>query len=248
MLLLTQLTVFTSIDCRTTDGHVDENGIWWVGEDLYIKSGESHMVESSSNSTSKELITLRTFSNHKKNCYEVDVEQGIRTLIRAGFYYGNYDKKSSPPTIDLQFDGNSWGTVETSADEPVYCEEIYVPKSDKISVCVVQAHPNQLPFISSLDVRSLASTNVQFCSELSSVCYIHSLYGIWRSCKVNLIKLFNFSCFKGSTVFWDHMKYLFFFLIGWKFPWIYHGFVKLRTLILVKLTWCKGVLTLTPLI
>lgn len=76
-------------------------------------------------------------------------------LVRASFYYGNYDGKSFPPSFALQFDANGWDTVVTSLDRPVSHEAIYVVSGDATSVCVAQTQPYQLPFVSAIEVRSL---------------------------------------------------------------------------------------------
>lgn len=110
------------------------------------------------NSISPVMDSLRVFTTRKKNCYSVEANKGERVLVRASFYYGNYDKKSSPPTFDLQFDGNYWVTVETSSTDYVYYEVTYVVKGDYVSVCVAQTKPGQFPFISALEVRSLLYT------------------------------------------------------------------------------------------
>ncbi|KAK4441126.1 putative LRR receptor-like serine/threonine-protein kinase [Sesamum alatum] len=146
--------VFLSIDCGSSDSYKDDNLIVWTGDDEYVQSGESRSVQSS-NSISRVMDTLRVFTARKKNCYNIgSVRQG-RVLVRATFYYGNYDGKSSPPTFDLQFDGNHWATVETSSTEYVYHEVTYVMKKDSISVCVAQTNPGEFPFISALEVRGL---------------------------------------------------------------------------------------------
>ncbi|KAI3450474.1 hypothetical protein Pfo_007139 [Paulownia fortunei] len=135
--------VFVSIDCGSSDTYTDENLIVWTGDDSYIQNGESQVVQNS-NSISPVMDTLRVFTTRKKNCYSVEANKGEKVLVRASFYYGNYDKKSSPPTFDLQFDGNYWVTVETSRGY--------------VSVCVAQTKQGQFPFMSALEVRSLDST------------------------------------------------------------------------------------------
>ncbi|KAK3411365.1 hypothetical protein EUGRSUZ_I00124, partial [Eucalyptus grandis] len=115
------------------------NSIQWVGDDAYIKTGQPQ----------------------KKNCYTIDVDGGSKILVRTSFYYGDYDSLSSPPTFDLLLDGNHWATVNTSTTEAVYglsYEAIYTVKSNATSVCIAQTLPNQLPFINSLEIRSLLSS------------------------------------------------------------------------------------------
>ncbi|KAF3783596.1 hypothetical protein EJ110_NYTH19471 [Nymphaea thermarum] len=76
-------------------------------------------------------------------------------MVRATFFSGNYNKESSPPSFNLQFDGNSWMDVSTSSSKAQYYEVIYAPKRDKISVCIARTSPDQIPFISSLEIREL---------------------------------------------------------------------------------------------
>ncbi|KAL9393234.1 hypothetical protein Peur_012519 [Populus x canadensis] len=103
------------------------------------------------------MNTLRVFTTLKKNCYPITADKGSLVLVRASFFYGNYDKRSSPPSFDLLFDGNHWATVNTSLDQLVYYEVMYVVKSDTTSICLAQTQPNQFPFISALEVRNLDS-------------------------------------------------------------------------------------------
>ncbi|KAG1371637.1 putative LRR receptor-like serine/threonine-protein kinase MEE39 [Cocos nucifera] len=100
------------------------------------------------------MNTLRFFPRGEKNCYLLPGRGESRVLLRAGFYYGNYDGTSKPPTFDLQFDGHQWATVATSLDEdPIYHEVVYKPNGGSISVCLVRiGDDGGIPFISSLEV------------------------------------------------------------------------------------------------
>ncbi|KAK4850744.1 hypothetical protein QYF36_009421 [Acer negundo] len=148
------ISVTTSVDCGAS-GSYTEASIDWIGDKDYIQNGESIAVDTSSNGLSRAMTTLRVFTTRKKNCYSIEAEKWTRFLIRASFYYGNYDNKSSPPSFDLQFDGNHWITVDTSMDTVVFHEAIYVTKGDNISVCVAQTYPNMFPFVSAIEIRSL---------------------------------------------------------------------------------------------
>ncbi|KAK6926899.1 Malectin-like domain [Dillenia turbinata] len=150
-------THLMSLDCGSSDlTYTDDNNIVWTGDDSFIGNGESEVV-ANTNNVSHVMSTLRVFTSRKKNCYSIPADQGNKVLVRASFYYGNYDKKSSPPTFDLLFDGNLWATVVTSIDQVIYYEVIYVVKGDAISVCVAQTMPNQYPFMSALEVRGIES-------------------------------------------------------------------------------------------
>ncbi|XP_021912554.1 probable LRR receptor-like serine/threonine-protein kinase At1g05700 [Carica papaya] len=146
-----------SIDCGSSETFSDDNQITWVGDDELIQNGESFTVQSTKTTLPQYLTTLRAFPTRNKNCYAIEADKGSQLLVRASFFYGNYDKKSSPPMFDLQFDGNRWTTVVTSGDDLVYYEAIYSPKRGSTSVCVAQSFPNMVPFISAIEVRSLSS-------------------------------------------------------------------------------------------
>lgn len=154
--MLKQFTVFVSIDCGASDFYTDGNFMVWMGDADLIQNGQSEVVQTS-NAVSHVMSTLRVFTSRKKNCYSIKADKGGQVLVRASFFYGNYDKKSSPPSFDLHFDGNYWVTVQTSLDQLVYYEVAYVVKGEDISVCLAQTQPNQFPFISALEVRSLGS-------------------------------------------------------------------------------------------
>ena len=149
------LTIFVSINCGSSKSFTDKNNIRWSGDDEYIQNGVPQEVISSS---SNPLSTLRYFPTRKKNCYSIKVPKGEKILARASFYYGNYDNKLSPPVFDLQFDGNYWATVNTTNFYYVDYEAIYVTKGNFTSICVAQTKPTQIPFISSLEIRSLDPT------------------------------------------------------------------------------------------
>ncbi|KAI9194726.1 hypothetical protein LWI28_008694 [Acer negundo] len=154
-----QFSVFESIDCGGSGSYTDENIIVWTGDDEFMQNiGETKVVQSGNAVSDPVMSTLRVFSStRKKNCYSIDVDKGVQVLVRASFYYGNYDKKSAPPSFDLHFNGNYWATVETSSEGVVYYEATYIVKDNGVSVCVAQTKPNQFPFMSALEVRSLDS-------------------------------------------------------------------------------------------
>ncbi|KAF3781590.1 Uncharacterized protein EJ110_NYTH36592 [Nymphaea thermarum] len=149
----TGLRVFLSIDCGVTGKHSDGLGINWIGDDGYIKAGKAAEVQNLG-IYSREHNSLGYFPSQKKSCYLISgVTTGRKHMIRAHFFYGNYDGKSSPPSFDLQFDGNHWTSVTTSSTASYYSEIIYAPKGDNISVCLSRTSPNQTPFISILVIR-----------------------------------------------------------------------------------------------
>ncbi|XP_010273299.1 PREDICTED: putative leucine-rich repeat receptor-like protein kinase At2g19210 [Nelumbo nucifera] len=156
----TLAAVFLSIDCGSSDSFTDANNITWVRDHPYITSGVNQIVQSADNSSvARQYTTRRVFPIRKKNCYSIgEVGKGERVLLRAYFYYGIYrDETSSAPTFDLQFDGNHWATVDNSSADPFYYEAIYLTRFASISVCVAknEGYPDDVPFISAIEVRSL---------------------------------------------------------------------------------------------
>lgn len=150
-----RITVTWSIDCGASDSYTDGSSITWQGDDTLISSGESRSVTATN--TYHVTSTLRVFTSGSKNCYVLKGEKGAKLLLRAIFFYGNYDGKSSPPSFGLQIDGVDWVKVATFSDMEVYYELIYVTKGDSISLCLVQTNPDHYPFISAIQVRTLAS-------------------------------------------------------------------------------------------
>ncbi|KAG2664785.1 hypothetical protein I3760_16G100400 [Carya illinoinensis] len=133
------VAVFLSIDCGGSNSstYKDERSIVWTGDNAYIHSDE-------------------VFPTLKKNCYTIlDLDKGQRVLVRATFFYGNYDGKNFAPTFELHFNGNFWATVTTSNFTYVVEEAIYVVKGNATNICLAQTHPDQAPFISALELRSL---------------------------------------------------------------------------------------------
>ncbi|XP_076929613.1 putative leucine-rich repeat receptor-like serine/threonine-protein kinase At2g19230 [Bidens hawaiensis] len=149
-------SVFVSINCGESEFKTDSNFIVWTPDDTLVSNGVARVVQSS-NQISLIMDTLRVFTTRKKNCYSTPVTQGEKLLVRASFNYGNYDRLSSPPTFDLHFDGNLWANVKTSLTGLTQYEVIYVAKGEAVSVCVAQTKPNQFPFMTALEIRSVDS-------------------------------------------------------------------------------------------
>ncbi|XP_030464561.2 putative leucine-rich repeat receptor-like serine/threonine-protein kinase At2g19230 [Syzygium oleosum] len=100
------------------------------------------------------MRNLRSFPNGTRNCYTLRPDQGKNNtyLIRASFWYGNYDGKNQSPSFDLYIDVNYWAMVSSSA---YFSEEImYVSQANDIQVCLVNTGKG-VPFISALELRTL---------------------------------------------------------------------------------------------
>ena len=108
----------------------------------------------------RSLKNLRSFPEGTRNCYTLRPEQGKNNnyLVRATFWYGNYDGKNITPSFDLHLGPNRWDTVKPA--NPVYYEFIYSPKTDYIDLCLVNTGLG-VPFISTLELRHLDNSIYQ---------------------------------------------------------------------------------------
>ncbi|KAF8031033.1 hypothetical protein BT93_D0270 [Corymbia citriodora subsp. variegata] len=102
----------------------------------------------------KWLKYLRNFLNGTRNCYTLKPDKGknIMYLIRASFWYADYDYKNRTPIFDLYIDVNYWATVDNY--DKVHYEIVYVAQRDDIQVCLVNIGKG-VPFISALELRTL---------------------------------------------------------------------------------------------
>ncbi|XP_030471923.1 probable LRR receptor-like serine/threonine-protein kinase At1g05700 [Syzygium oleosum] len=144
------------IDCGSQISYDD-----WDDDEGYTETGENKAVQLDSSPNSTQLKTLRIFPKHKRNCYALPAEASSLSeftyLIRASFYYGNYDGHSHPPTFELEVEGMKWATIVTSNTKPQFYELLYYSKKENISVCLVQTKHKQFPFINALELRSLTN-------------------------------------------------------------------------------------------
>ena len=152
---------FISIDCGANLDYLDEEtGIWYQKDSDFIETGENHIVSPNIHLNNpyleRQLKTLRSFPEGRRNCYNLKPKQGKNNkyLIRAMFLYGNYDGKNQTPTFDLYLGVDYWETLITWGkyfEYPYqYSEIIHTSPIDTINVCLVKTGP-EIPFISSLD-------------------------------------------------------------------------------------------------
>ncbi|KAJ1689485.1 hypothetical protein LUZ63_013640 [Rhynchospora breviuscula] len=123
----------------------------------------------------KNFETLRYFSDGSiKNCYTLTpVSKGLKYLVRASFYYGNYDNSGALPTFDLYYGVNFWKTIVISEPDVMYLPEIIaIAPENYIQVCLVNTG-HGTPFISALELRPLSSTLYEPATSLQSL----ALYG-----------------------------------------------------------------------
>ncbi|XP_074366181.1 leucine-rich repeat receptor-like serine/threonine-protein kinase At2g14510 [Apium graveolens] len=146
--------MWQSIDCGREAIRLDDTLFTWNSNHDYTQTGTNELVRI--NTTRDEFNTLRAFPNNTKdNCYNVPIDaQPIRYIIRVGFYYGNYDGLSRPPTFDLFINNVKWTTVNTTINngEPVYEEIIYYNKgSGFFKICLAHVQDGGIPIINSIE-------------------------------------------------------------------------------------------------
>lgn len=148
---------FISIDCGApNDYYDDELRVYYKMDAGFIDSGENMQISTQFiyQNIRQQGKNLRVFRNGTRNCYTLRPNKGKENkyLIRASFYYGNYDSKSQSPVFDLHIGTDYWATVNSSTF--VYSEVIHVSRTDDIQVCLVNTG-NGFPFISTLELRPL---------------------------------------------------------------------------------------------
>lgn len=75
-------------------------------------------------------------------------------MIRAAFWYGNYDGKRNSPGFDLYFGANFWDSVAFEGNFTVRKEIVHIVSSSDVQICVVNVGTG-IPFISALELRPL---------------------------------------------------------------------------------------------
>ncbi|XP_056176538.1 probable LRR receptor-like serine/threonine-protein kinase At4g29180 [Syzygium oleosum] len=148
---------FISIDCSAPRDYHDYQ------LDIYYKADAGFVDSRTNMQVSPQVIyqynqqqskNLRVFLNGTRNCYTLMMDEGKGNtyLVRASFWYGDYDGKNQTLAFDLHIDVNYWIMVNSSSY--VYEEIIYTPPRDYIQVCMVNTGSG-IPFISSLELRLL---------------------------------------------------------------------------------------------
>ncbi|KAK3028720.1 hypothetical protein RJ639_038611 [Escallonia herrerae] len=146
----------------------------WQPDGQFVQSGANKIL--TSNQSHIQMNTLRFFPNGTRNCYTLPfyLNDNLTTLFRAGFYYGNYDGLSKPPSFRLEIDGNLWANVTTSMrEEPIYYELLYKYDGDYATVCLVRTTDGEVPFISSLEGTFTYFNSYQFMDNKTAL-YLHS--------------------------------------------------------------------------
>ncbi|KAI9071874.1 hypothetical protein K1719_046158 [Acacia pycnantha] len=158
---------FISIDCGASSEYNDpQTGISYQTDIGFVETGRNTMVAYEERSEvdfalfGRQLQTLRSFPEGKRNCYTLKPKQAKNNnyLIRAFFAYENYDAKNQTPSFDLYLNVDFWTTVDLDyTDAFQYSEIIHTPKTDTIHVCLINTGRGT-PFISTLELRPLTNS------------------------------------------------------------------------------------------
>lgn len=161
---------FITVDCGLADGsdyQDDETGVTYTSDSQFINTGENKILPF--NQYARRYSTIRRFPNGTRNCYRLSpVQSGNKYVIRAGFYYGNYDGKNSFPIFDLYIGVNFWTTVKLDENSSYLTEIITVSQRDLIQVCLANTGKGT-PFISTLELRPLLDFMYPFANASQSL-------------------------------------------------------------------------------
>ncbi|CAA7404351.1 unnamed protein product [Spirodela intermedia] len=145
---------FISIDCGLPDGsgyRENVTGITYVPDTQYVDAGETKTV--AAEGFARRYRTLRVFPEGVRNCYNLrPVQPGGKYLVRAGFFYGNYDGLQSPPEFELHIGINVRLTIRLSSDDSSLSEVIKAAQGDTLWVCLINTNKGT-PLISTIQMR-----------------------------------------------------------------------------------------------
>ena len=177
MLFRSLFTGFLSIDCGLSinSSYIDnQTNLTSVSDEQFIDTGVTSQISSSYITSSwppKEMETVRSFPTGIRNCYTLrSVTAGFKYLIRATFFYANYDNLKKNPTFDIFLGVDFWDTIKTTndADTFYYHEIIVIASADYIQVCLVNTNLGN-PFISSIHLRQLNSKIYELANATQSL-------------------------------------------------------------------------------
>ncbi|KMZ61344.1 hypothetical protein ZOSMA_531G00040 [Zostera marina] len=128
---------YISIDCRQENSDQDPiTGLPYVSDSGFIDTG----------------YHLRSFPNGTRNCYRLQVVKDKKYLIRASFFYANYDGLNQTSQFDLYLNANLWKSIKVTGY--YFTEILAYAARNWMFVCLVNTDSGT-PFISSLELRPL---------------------------------------------------------------------------------------------
>lgn len=153
---------FISIDCggAQNSSYTEETtGLTYISDADFIDTGETKLVlPKYGNKEQLPYQSLRSFPQGARNCYTLNLTSNSKYLIRATFYYGNYDGQDKLPEFELHLGPNLWRSVTfKDASTFVNNEFIHMPRRNYIHVCLVNTGFG-VPFISTIEIRPLPNS------------------------------------------------------------------------------------------
>ncbi|EEF46321.1 BRASSINOSTEROID INSENSITIVE 1-associated receptor kinase 1 precursor, putative [Ricinus communis] len=154
---------FISIDCGlpANSSYTDETtSLNYISDASFIDVGIITTItpKVTTNSTDRQQLSVRSFPEGDRNCFNVELAKNTKYLIRAIFAHGDYDGSNELPEFDLHLGPNKWVTVKIlNASIPVIKEIIHTPTLNYIHICLVNTDSG-MPFISALELRPLKNT------------------------------------------------------------------------------------------
>ncbi|XP_038898672.1 LRR receptor-like serine/threonine-protein kinase IOS1 [Benincasa hispida] len=150
---------FISLDCGlppNTNYIEPTTTLQFTSDAAYIKSGVSKSLSSNYNQfLYKQYHHVRSFPQGRRNCYDISVKKGTKYLMRASFFYGNYDGLSQLPKFNLYLGDSLWKMVNfTDENMDTTVDSIHVTLDNQVQICLVNTNTGT-PFISSLEFRPL---------------------------------------------------------------------------------------------
>ncbi|CAM6096067.1 unnamed protein product [Calypogeia fissa] len=179
---------FLSIDCGSTRAQYNDSlGLEWVTDNgTYMTIGLSYeqfyvnytFLNSSAGAGMQALQSFRYFPDlRSKYCYELETEPNSSYLIRASFYMNVYELSMRAPfQFVAHLNGTQWFTLMSNGTEGndlfVTQEAIFNSPAQVMYFCLQPVVG--VPFISSLELRRLASTMYSYSG--SNLQYLSLLY------------------------------------------------------------------------
>ncbi|XP_031744590.1 LRR receptor-like serine/threonine-protein kinase IOS1 [Cucumis sativus] len=152
-------TGFISLDCGlppNTNYVEPKTTLRFTSDAPYISSGQSKSLSSTYNEyLHQQYLHVRSFPQGRRNCYNISVQKNTNYLMRASFFYGNYDGLNQLPKFDLYFGDSFWKTVNfTDENLDTTIDSIHVTLNNHVQICLVNTNTG-IPFISTLEFRPL---------------------------------------------------------------------------------------------
>ncbi|WVZ90842.1 hypothetical protein U9M48_037102 [Paspalum notatum var. saurae] len=165
---------FISIDCGIAENRTysdqSSSGLLYVSDAGFTDAGLNAVVRPPYDGPdlAERYRTVRYFpagdGAGERSCYTLRPVTPLgKYLVRAAFYYGNYDgglggDGHQLPAFDVHLGVNRWATVNVTSVDGIYIfEAVAVSPADFLQVCLVNTGLGT-PFISGLDLRPLRAT------------------------------------------------------------------------------------------